>query len=518
MSPVVYPYTVTNSYKGGLFMRTYSRNVRRAWDGEDYRPPKRPRLEDAWNAPSFTSGGYNENATLKPIDLEDSLERAIRETSVAALSSSPSRKNSTVFSAESQEDELGSSTITPPSSPPPVLQLTPPRIKVHKPNFTAIDKARKEKKALKMAKRKREAQSLAPVLTVAEPTRQDSEPLSEIFNSSARAQSSQPSNRDASERHEGDQESSITRPVARPSLPKQQDLVQTVLDLGQPTGPTTCPQCQMSYVPTSSEDNQLHHMFHHRDSSGIELGKPFLKSAMRWCYQVAHIPGSVVVVDRKLALPARRTVQKVLSIVNKELGSVDIKEEDLWSQRALEGERNDDHTRKCDRYKAFLHVIEDKCVGICLAERITQAHRVLPNETATSETMALNDHHHFRPTVGPATPAATEFNGEEADQPFTKPQVPTPIASPTASGPSSSISISEKSHPAVVGVSRIWTSRAFRHKGIANNLLECVMSQFIYGMEIEPHQVAFSQPTESGAALARAWFGTDDGWAVYREE
>ncbi|KIW43385.1 uncharacterized protein PV06_04494 [Exophiala oligosperma] len=516
MSPVVYPYTVTNSYKGGLLMRTYSRNVRRAWDGEDYRPPKRQRLEDTWNAPSFTSGGYNENAIIKPIDLEDSLERAIRETSVAALSSSPSRKNSTVFSAESHEEGPGSSTITPPSSPPPILQLTPPRIKVRKFNFSAIDKARKEMKKLKDAKRKREAQLLAPVRT--EPTRHDSEPLSEIFNSSLRAQSSQPASTDASERQEGDQ-TSITRPVSRPSLPKQ-NLVQTVLDLGQPTGPTTCPQCQMSYVPTSSEDNQLHHMFHHRDSSGIELGKPFLKSAMRWCYQVAHIPGSVVVVDRKLSLPARRTVQKVLSIVNKELGSVEIKEEDLWSQRALEDEKDDDNTKKCDRYKAFLHIIEDKCVGICLAERITKAHRVLPTETATGEIMSLNDRHqpNFRQTTGPATPAATEFNGEEADQPLGKPQIPTPVASPTSSGPSSSISISEETHLAVVGVSRIWTSRAFRHKGIANNLLECVMSQFIYGMEIEPDQVAFSQPTESGAALARAWFGADDGWSVYREE
>ncbi|KAK5232417.1 hypothetical protein LTR47_006630 [Exophiala xenobiotica] len=509
MPSVVYPYTVTNSYKGGLFMRTYSRNVRRAWDGEDYRPPKRQRLEDAWNAHSFTSGGYNENATIKPLDLEDSLERAIRETSVAALSSSPSRKNSTVFSAELQEDDLGSSTITPPSSPPPVLQLTPPRIKVYKPNFSAIDKSKKEKKDLKNAKRKRDAQSLG---LSAETTRHDSEPLSEIFNSCTRAQSSQPTQRDASG-GQGQDQTPIARPASRPSLPKQ-NLVQTVLDLGQPSGPTVCPQCQMSYMATSFEDNQLHHMFHHRDSSGIELGKPFLKSAMRWCYQVAHIPGSVVVVDRKLSLPARRVVEKVLSIINKELGSVDITADDLWSQRALEGEK-DDNTKKCDRYKAFLHIIEDKCVGVCLAERISKSHRVLPNESATGETMPLNDH--FKPT-GPVTPAATEFNGEEADQVHSKPQIPTPIASPTSSGPSSSISISEQTYPAVVGVSRIWTSHAFRHKGIASNLLECVMNQFIYGMEIEPHQVAFSQPTESGAALARAWFGENDGWAVYREE
>ncbi len=496
-------------------MRTYSRNVRRAWDGEDYRPPKRQRLEDSWGAQasSFVEG-VNENRA-KSVDLEDSLERAIRETSAAALSSSPSRKNSTIFSAESREDDLGCSTITPPSSPPPALQLTPPNVKARKPTFSFLDKAKKEKKDQKKANRKRDARSAG--LSDAQITRHDSEPLTEILNPSARAPTPQTLNQNASSAQDGDL-TPIARPVVhapKPSAPKQ-NLIQTVLDLGQPLIPTTCPQCQMSYTPSLAEDTLLHNMYHHRDGSGIELGKAFLKSAMRWCYQVPHIVGSVVVVDRKTALPGRRVVQKVLEIVNKELGSVDIKEEELWSQRVPDGEHEDEgQGRKCDRYKAFLHVVDEKCVGICLAERITKAHRVLPSETATSETLSLTGH--FRPT-GPATPAATETNEEEpADMP-SKPEIPTPVASPAASFPSSSISITEETYPAVVGVSRIWTSRAFRHKGIANNLLECVTSQFIYGMEIEPQQVAFSQPTESGAALARAWFGEPDGWAVYREE
>lgn len=496
-------------------MRTYNRNVRRAWDGEDYRPPKRLRLDDTWNAPSSSSFAPNNENMTNPQDFEDTLERAIRETSVAALSSSPSRKNSTIFSAESQEDDLGSSTITPPSSPLPELQLTPPNVKARKPTFSFLDKSKKEKKDLKQAKRKHDGQSAGP--TTFHGTRLDSEPLSEIFNSSTRAQSSQPPPNDASQEHD-----STTTPVARqpaqaskPAPPKQK-LIQTILDLGQPLVPTTCPQCQMSFTPSLQEDTQLHNMYHNRDSSGIELGKPFLKSAMRWCYQVSHIPGSVIVVDRKMALPSRRVVQKVLEIINKELGSVDIKEEELWSQRVPEGEKDEESGgRKCDRYKAFLHIVDEKCVGICLAERITKAHRVLPTETATSESIPLNGH--FRP-AGPASPAATEANEKEPDQIPPKPQIPTPLASPTSSSPPSSISISEETHPAVVGVSRIWTSRAFRHKGIANNLLECVMNQFIYGMEIEPHQVAFSQPTESGAGLARAWFGEADGWAVYRED
>lgn len=499
-------------------MRTYSRNVRRAWDGEDYRPPKRQRLEDAWNAPFSSAASANENTvnTVNAVDLEDSLERAIRETSVAALSSSPSRKNSTIFSAESQEDDLGSSTITPPSSPPRELQLTPPNVKARKPTFSFLDKTKKEKKE-KSLKRKRVSTSTGS--DDGAKTRLDSEPLSEILNSSARAQGPQSSStKDASNAQDRDQTPRQTTHASKSTAAPKQNLIQTILDLGQPLVPITCPQCQMSYTPSLPEDTQLHNMYHNRHSSGIEMGKPFLKSAMRWCYQVPHIPGSVVVVDRKIALPGRRAVQKVLEIVNKELGSVDIKEEELWSQRVLEGEKEDDpHSRKCDRYKAFLHIIDDKCVGICLAERISKAHRVLPGETATSETIPLNDHLKAA-AAGPATPAPTGTAHEESTEIAPKPQIPTPVASPTASFSSSSINISEETYPAVVGVSRIWTSRAFRHKGIANNLLECVMSQFIYGMEIEPQQVAFSQPTESGAGLARAWFGEPDGWAVYREE
>jgi len=494
-------------------MRTYSRNVRRAWDGEDYRPPKRQRLENAWNAPvpaATSSSTYNEN-TFTLLDVEDNLERAIRETSVAAMSSSPSRKNSTIFSAESQEDEVASSTITPPSSPPPTLQLTPQNVKARKPTFSFLDKSKKEQKN----KRKREAAPAALANVVA--TRQDSEPLSEIFNSSSRAQSSQPLPTNAWVPTERNQTPVPTHSAPHPPrlLVPKPNLTQTVLDFGQSLTPITCPQCQMSYTPSVAEDTQLHNMYHNRDSSGIELGKAFLKSAMRWCYEVPNIPGSVVVVDRKIAIPGRRAVQKALEIINKELGSVDIKEEDLWSQRLPEGENEAEPllNKKCDRFKVFLHIVDDKCVGMCLAERITKAHQVKPKDAASGEIIPLNGHFS---QVRPATPATNDPSEEHTATLPPKPQIPTPVASPTSSF-HSSISITEETYPAVVGVSRIWTSRAFRHKGIANNLLECVMNQFIYGMSIDRTEVAFSQPTESGAGLARSWFGENYNWAVYRE-
>lgn len=477
--------------------KTYRRDVRRAWNishSDDYRPHKRMRLQEDGLA---TSTQQPENDQENAIDLEDNLERAIRETSVAALSSSPSRKNSTIFSGESQEDDLAS-TITPPSSPPPVqsgaLQLTPPNVKPRKPTFSFLDKSRKEKS--KPLKRKHDASTAR---------REDSEPLSEIHNNSS-APTRPSSSASAFTSINAPQRAT---PPTFPGLTKQpsQPFTQTRLDFGQSLAPVTCPapDCAMTYTPSSEADTTLHNMYHSRHSQGIELGKPFLKSAMKWCYEVPSIPGSVVVVDRKISLPSRKIVQKVLEVVNRELGSVDISEEELWSQRPVPGDT--DESRKCDRYKAFLHVIDGRCVAIALAERIAKSYRVLPRLTSgdTSNKMDLDTN-----TGGaPAAPTQPE-----------NPQYPTP--SPREHH-NDIIALSQETHPAVVGVSRIWTSRAFRRKGIANNLLDCVVNQFIYGMEIKREEVAFTQPTQMGRGLAASWFEDEDkqgmgGWGVYLED
>ena len=403
-------------------MRTYARNVRRAWDGEDYRAPKRFCLQD------------NKANAPENIENEDRLDRVIRESSVTiTISSSPSRKNSTIFSGESQEDDEAST--TPPSSPP--AQISPIKEKTRKPTFSTL-------------KRKREN------------TRDASEPLSEVFNSSTRAS---------------------LPPQKPPPQSQPQNLVQMRLDLGQSDTRKSCADCGMEYVPSNEEDASLHKMYHNMNSDGVELGKAFMKSAMKWVYEVPHIEGSVVVVDRKISPPAKKEVQKVLEVVNKELSATTIEPDALWSQKSLsqetekpveslkqsESEKRNDH--KSDRYKMFLHVKNGKCIAACLAERIVKAHRVKKSKVAQVEGVHK----------------------------------------------SSSISVEDGTIPAIVGVSRIWTSKAYRRKGIANNLLDCVINQFIYGMEVDKDELAFSQPTESGGELARSWYGEEDGWLVYKE-
>lgn len=228
----------------------------------------------------------------------------------------------------------------------------------------------------------------------------------------------------------------------------------------------------MEYVTSNAEDVDLHRKFHDMNSTGIDLGKAFMRAnASRWVYEAARFDeGYVVIVDRKSSPSARSQAKKVLEVVNKELSSPDIDDATLWSQTEPPKRlRKNGEKEETDRYKVFLHMKESKCVGLCLTERIWEAKRV--------KLHATNGH----------------TNG-------------------------SSVSAGEESHPAIVGISRIWTSGSSRGKGIALDLLDCVVSNFIYGMEIPKEQIAFTQPTESGLRLAKAFFGSDDSWHVYSEE
>ena len=63
----------------------------------------------------------------------------------------------------------------------------------------------------------------------------------------------------------------------------------------------------------------------------------------------------------------------------------------------------------------------------------------------------------------------------------------------------------------MLGVHRIWTVPAHRRAGLASRLLDAVAARCIYGYPVVKArrgvEVAFSQPTGKGQALARRWTG-----------
>lgn len=238
----------------------------------------------------------------------------------------------------------------------------------------------------------------------------------------------------------------------------------------------------MEYIPSVKEDSALHSKFCGMNLSGVDMGKAFLRDeSVKRIYseRAAGKQGEmVVVVDRSSSLTARNRTRKVLEVVNAELSSADIDDDKLWGtlypQREATGIRkrhNDKVEKSGDRFKAFLAMVDCKCVGFCLSMKISTAYRVIEKEDSENQAMIGNK--------------------------------------------SSSISASTTCDIALLGISRIWTSKSHRERGIANDLLDCARMNFFCGVEAPKNLVAFSQPTESGTRLAERWFQTAAGWHVY---
>ncbi|KAF2838599.1 hypothetical protein M501DRAFT_1016692 [Patellaria atrata CBS 101060] len=269
---------------------------------------------------------------------------------------------------------------------------------------------------------------------------------------------------------------------------RKKTLTQMRIDLGGEIR-KTCKVCSMEYIPSTAEDAALHKKFHAMNVGGIDLTKPFVDQIRTSKIWSGDDGAFVIAVSRKDTQASRNKVRKILEVVNKELGAVDIEDDKLWSQisamadcnktkRNVQRDRgtNSDLKIPCpryDRFKAYLYIQGGKCTGLCLAERISKARRVLESKENT----------------------AVEYGSTDTI--------------------SSSISASNGAVTSMLGISRIWTSSSHRRKGIANILLDCAAANFLYGMRIPKDMIAFSQPTESGGKLAQKWFGKKSGWHVY---
>ncbi|KAL8768422.1 MAG: hypothetical protein Q9209_005328 [Squamulea sp. 1 TL-2023] len=279
-----------------------------------------------------------------------------------------------------------------------------------------------------------------------------------------------------------------------PRTLKRTRLTQMQIDLGGEVQ-KKCKACGMEYIPSNKEDAALHKEFHAMNLAGVDVGKNFLSKRdgglkrayprdKRWLNEGEEM----VMVDRKSPLSARNRVKRVLEVANAELGSADIGDEELWAPlppvkdrpiqiKGKKKKENDTADKSGERFKAFLHLEGENCIGFCLAEKISSANRVIDPETID--------------------------NQQTEDDTAVR---------------SSSISFSPDVDVVLLGIARIWTSKSHRGKGIATDLLETARGNFFYGVEVPKDLVAFSQPTESGGKLAGRWFGCQTGWHVYGEQ
>ncbi|KAI7196335.1 hypothetical protein D0869_10167 [Hortaea werneckii] len=284
-----------------------------------------------------------------------------------------------------------------------------------------------------------------------------------------------------------------------------------------------CKTCGMSYTASSVEDRKLHDKYHRQNTEGFDVGKDFVgRSLPEKVFEGVREGDAICEVDCFDNHHRKKKAQTVLEVVQRELGAVDIEEKRLWN-------RNTSH--KEPMFRTYLYIRGTKCVGFLLVEQIKEARRVV------------------EPVGVKKTAAKTEAQGRTAAEALKARKRAVEEAERLAA--SESIQLAKQAHRASLGVSRIWTSPNFRHQNVASSLLDTAMKHYEQerkhavssegdsGNEgkrqfpsaertrvVEQHveciegmrgkdDVAFSQPTESGARLARRWFGRLYGWSVY---
>jgi GNAT superfamily N-acetyltransferase len=69
----------------------------------------------------------------------------------------------------------------------------------------------------------------------------------------------------------------------------------------------------------------------------------------------------------------------------------------------------------------------------------------------------------------------------------------------------SNLERSRQPRKATIGVHQIWVHSKFRKSGVASALVDAVREKTIFGMVVPAGHVAYSSPSEAGAAFARRY-------------
>ncbi|CAO3572738.1 unnamed protein product [Mortierella alpina] len=300
-----------------------------------------------------------------------------------------------------------------------------------------------------------------------------------------------------------------------------------------------CPQCRMPFVRGQQEDEQIHDRYHRAVLGGIDypgyknevvvaqFSDPDFGYGFRRNSSSINTTGKgnsmsngdsslddalsssrivmVAMLDSGRSNSAgsggssaeKKKVKEVLQMMNKELGSVDFDPEQL------------------EACKVFLYISgKKKVVGCVIAERIRQGYEIL----------SLSAEH----SIPGCDPTSTDATSLEAKTTLSTLATPAPSATSTIGTTvasqgrdekgeakeedeveSSAIFCSTVPQPAICGINRIWVSRHYRRQRIASRMLDAVRNRFIYACKLDKKDLAFSQPTGDGKALAKQYLGTE---------
>ena len=235
-------------------------------------------------------------------------------------------------------------------------------------------------------------------------------------------------------------------------------LKQMTLNFGQKSSPKTtseCKECGMVYQLNDKQDEQLHAKYHGENKEASLLKYTSMRGEK---LVQEYTDGKCVVIE--YGTDSNQSIQKALKVLDFVDNQLGISENRQQNNSDRSPHR---HIKNLSKFYFFVSSISNRIVGFCLAEHVEKAHKI----------SYLNEN-------------ANTFTYDEKSA----------------------------SEPANCGINRIWVASNMRRHGIATRILDCVRVNFIYIYKLEPHQLAFSDPTEYGRKLAKSYC-KNDSFLIY---
>lgn len=274
-------------------------------------------------------------------------------------------------------------------------------------------------------------------------------------------------------------------PLPRKILNKKRSYAQFHLELGQSDFLlSTCSTCGLKYAPGDEIDEKNHNTFHKNYTLGIQFNG--------WRNERVIQPpngegGRVILVTDTDPATQRNKVLEVVKMMEMDLGEGWIFHESC---------------------KVYVFVSSRRIAGCLVAEPIKEAFKVIAcsaserssgakekkRKSTSSTTLQFGNIILQREIIK----RATEYRSELPDE-----------------NHCGAIVCEEDAVPAICGVRAIWVTPSNRRRGIATQLLDSLRESFCMGFVIEKSQLAFSQPSSAGMALA-SHFTETGSFLVYK--
>lgn len=260
----------------------------------------------------------------------------------------------------------------------------------------------------------------------------------------------------------------IPMPPGRPQATGGNWKKQTQLAYRQPDF-KVCSLCGLMYAGSLKNDQALHVGYCRKVREGNQPKVDREVRLEKWRDMDGKVH-AIHVIEPKNDERWRRYALAVLDISYQDLGGPPVGDEKLWSEF--------DHSQAgiVPRFKVYIYSLDDKPIGLILAESIEEGGQYHVGEVRYSKD-------------GPVVPDPNDLNQQV-------------------------YSSLDMALPVFACVDRIWVHTRYRRQGIATKLVDSMRSHFITNMPLRRHQIAFSIPTTPGYNFAESYC-KDVDWARY---